>query len=124
MDDNQNEALALFPISGATRKIRKHNKAFGKMHIKPVGSHASAPDVKLRQYAEAHIVTARWCGIKVIIRDNIKSNDEAARNCAILASEEASAIKPNLYTQDDLEITELSMEMREAGLDPNFHYTV
>ena len=124
MNDNQNDPLALFPISGVTRKIRKHKKAFGKMHQKVIGSFANAKPALLRQYEEAHITTARYCGIKVILRDNIKRNDEAARNCAVLAHEEASAIKPNLYTQDDLEITELSMEMREAGLDPNFHYTV
>lgn len=124
MNDDKNDPLDLFPISGASKKARKHKKAFGKMHHKVIGPHASAPDVKLQQYAEAHITTARYCGIKVILRDNIKRNDEAARNCAVLASEEASAIKPNLYTQDDLEITELSMEMREVGLDPNFHYTV
>ena len=35
---------------------------------------ANASEPHLRQYSEAHITTSRFCGHKVILRDNIKKN--------------------------------------------------
>ena len=80
---------------------------------------ANAPEPHLRQYAEAHITTARFCGHKVILRDNIAKNAEAAENCRILAEAEAHSIPKNLYTQEELKIAEANVILRGLGINPN-----
>jgi len=80
---------------------------------------ADAPEPHLRQYAEAHITTARFCGHKVILRDNIAKNAEAAENCRILAEAEAHSIPKNLYTQEELKIAEANVILRGLGINPN-----
>ena len=80
---------------------------------------AEASEPHLRQYAEAHITTARFCNHKVILRDNIARNAEAAENCRILAEAEASHLPKNLYTQEDLKIAQANVILRGLGINPN-----
>lgn len=80
---------------------------------------ANAKEPHLRQYAEAHITTARFCGHKVILRDNIARNAEAAENCRILAEAEAQSIPKNLYTQEELKIAQANVILRGLGINPN-----
>lgn len=80
---------------------------------------AEASEPHLRQYAEAHITTARFCNHKVILRDNIARNAEAAENCRILAEAEASHLPKNLYTQEDLKISQANVILRGLGINPD-----
>lgn len=80
---------------------------------------AEASEPHLRQYAEAHITTARFCNHKVILRDNIARNAEAAENCRILAEAEASGLPKNLYTQEDLKISQANVILRGLGINPD-----
>jgi len=80
---------------------------------------ANASEPHLRQYAEAHITTGKFCGVKVILRDNIAKNAEASENCRILAEAECSNIEKNLYTQEDLKIAQANVILRGLGINPN-----
>ena len=119
MIDNDIVAQALCPTRMQTSKIPTRKKAFGKMHTKPVGAHAKCKDILTRQYDEAHLIIDSWCGITVILRDNIARNEEAHKNNVRLAEAEAHSIAPNLYTQGDLERTVVAQELRNMGINPN-----
>ena len=80
---------------------------------------AEASEPHLRQYSEAHVTTARFCNHKVILRDNIARNAEAAENCRILAEAEASHLPKNLYTQEDLKIAQANVILRGLGINPD-----
>jgi hypothetical protein len=112
----QLENDGLFPTSGLGNVHHARKIAQGKMHKKRELSSHSVTLPKFRQVAQAVRITEKFMGLTYNSKDTLSRNEEAARNCTILAAEEASNLKPNLYTQEELEVTQSVLMLRAMGI--------
>lgn len=111
---------SIIPNGLSTLKVISRKTAQGRMHKKrDLDYHKSTqPHLRTHSNSKREMIRDRATGVWIITKDNISKDDNARRNCAVLASEERASIKPNLYTQEELKESQASVWMREQGINP------